>query len=356
MGGLNLQILQGDCRETLKTVPDGSVQCVVTSPPYWGLRSYLPKGHPKKALEIGLETTPEAYVENLKTVFREVWRVLRDDGTLWLNLGDSYVDGGRGSDSGSTLEGSRHNQAESRKAVTRTFFKGLKPKNLLGIPWRVAFALQADGWYLRCDIIWAKPNPMPESVVDRPTKAHEYLFLFSKREKYYYDSKAIAEPVTNFNPTGSNAMRGQGHFREAGGPANRPGREIAQIAPTKKSGNDRRKIGAERGRPDGHGSRMGASIPWEGVSRNKRSVWTLPVSPFSGAHFATFPAALIKPCILAGSGGADNFRPVRRQRHNRTGRARTGAQSDPLRTQRRVHSAHFSAHGSHAGPFVYITT
>ncbi len=217
-------VLDGDCVQSMKELPDGIINTCVTSPPYFGLRDYGCAG------QIGLEETPDYYVAKLVEVFREVKRVLRDDGTVFLNLGDSYG----------------------------------KEKQLLGIPWRVAFALQADGWYLRQDIIWHKPNPMPESVTDRCTKAHEYIFLLSKSPKYYFDSDAIKE----------DAVGGS-------------------------SGNTKRKS-----RPNQETLNKGdqcGSIPWEGKeTRNRRSVWTVTTKPYKGAHFAAFPPDLITPCILAG--------------------------------------------------------
>lgn len=240
------RIIQGDCRAVLRTLPDESVQCIVTSPPYFGLRDYGDAG------QIGLEQTPEQYVQEIVGVFREARRVLRHDGTLWLNLGDSYaaarggthqpaetLAGGAG---GRTAEGERVNRGrrDGYNPTRNAAAIGLKHKDLIGIPWRVALALQADGWYLRQDVIWHKPNPMPESVTDRFTKAHEYVFLLSKSERYYFDHEAVQEPAT--------------------------------------------------------GAR--------GV-RNKRSVWTVATKPFPGAHFATFPPELIRPCVLAGSGPGD---------------------------------------------------
>ena len=229
---MGIRILTGDCRDRLGLLGDGSVSCVVTSPPYWGLRDY---GHDG---QMGLEETPDAYVAGMVEVFREVRRVLRDDGTLWLNLGDSYVSSPRGN----------------------------KPKDLIGIPWRVAFALQADGWWLRQDIIWSKPNPMPESVTDRCTKAHEYLFLLSKSARYHFDADAIKEPMT-----ASSATR------------------LSQPGLAEQKGSDRVP-----------GKTNGAMKAVGGDTRNKRSVWTVATQPFSEAHFATFPPALIEPCILAG--------------------------------------------------------
>lgn len=236
----------GDCIESLRRMPEQSVHCCVTSPPYFGLRDYGVDG------QIGLEPTPDEFVQSLVEVFREVRRVLRDDGTLWLNLGDSYASGGR------------KTRASDEKLPSRGMGirpdDGAKPKDLLGIPWRVAFALQADGWYLRQDIIWHKPNPMPESVRDRCTKAHEYIFLLTKSAKYHYDHEAVKEPEVC------------GRQR---GPAEHP---------DKKSTNGN----------SGLGRRKSTGF------RNRRSVWTVTTKPFKGAHFATFPPDLIEPCILAG--------------------------------------------------------
>jgi DNA modification methylase len=252
----------GDCRDELKKMAAESVHCCVTSPPYWGLRDY------GEGDQIGLEATPEAYVEQMVNVFREVKRVLRGDGTLWLNLGDSYA----GDKSGGRNDTSKMYGAESQhlaaKGNLKTSTPGLKPKDLVGIPWRVAFALQADGWYLRQDIIWAKPNPMPESVTDRCTKAHEYIFLLSKSPLYYYDADAIREAST-----------GQG-----GAPANFARETKDHVIPGQSVAQHR----ADRTSTEDNGY------------RNKRSVWTVTTKPYKGAHFATFPPDLIKPCVLAG--------------------------------------------------------
>ena len=243
----NATLHLGDCLEVLRTLPEASVQCCVTSPPYYGLRDY---GH---ADQIGLEQSPEEYVAKLVAVFREVQRVLKDDGTLWLNLGDSYANGGRQSrDTDDKL---------SQRGMNVRPDDGAKPKDLLGIPWRVAFALQADGWYLRQDIIWAKPNPMPESVRDRCTKAHEYLFLLSKADRYYFDADAIAEP----------SIKGSAGSR------------------------------FDAGKTALHGlGRSSEKDRIERDSRNRRSVWTIATRPYKGAHFATFTPALVEPCVLAG--------------------------------------------------------
>jgi DNA modification methylase len=263
-------LLQGDCLATLKTIPDQSVNCCVTSPPYFGLRDY---GHDG---QIGLEETPEAYVGKMVEVFREVRRVLRDDGTLWLNLGDSYNNRscarksshqtGLGFDSEDLRKTWKDLSGEGR---TRMSFShnGMKEKDLIGIPWRVAFALQADGWYLRQDIIWHKPNPMPESVTDRCTKAHEYLFLLSKGPRYYFDSDAIKEPVAE----STKGRLSQPNLANQAGSARVPGKTNGNM---KAVGN--------------------------GENRNRRSVWTVTTKPYKGAHFATYPPELIRPCILAG--------------------------------------------------------
>lgn len=260
---MTIHILTGDCRDVLRTLADGSVQCCVTSPPYYGLRDYGVDG------QIGLEQTPDAFVAELVAVFREVRRVLRDDGTLWLNLGDSYASDtkGSGGTGKSTLVGTP-NDGNGQLFGARRVACDVPAKNLLGIPWRVAFALQADGWYLRQDIIWSKPNPMPESVRDRCTKAHEYMFLLSKSARYYYDSKAIAE-AGEWCGKQLGIVRGTKVRAEAMGRA--------------PSGNER--PGADATAPD---------------LRNKRSVWEVATQPFGEAHFATFPPALIEPCILAG--------------------------------------------------------
>jgi DNA modification methylase len=230
---LKIEILVGDCRERLREMEAGTAQCCVTSPPYFGLRDY---GHGE---QMGLEPTPDEFVAGMVDVFREVRRVLRDDGTLWLNIGDSYAGSGKGPAGNLRKENDEANMW--RTSASGLIPQGCKQKDLIGIPWMLAFALRADGWYLRQDIIWSKPNPMPESVQDRCTKAHEYLFLLSKGPRYYYGAAAIAEQATGQKP---------GNTQE---------------------------------------------------TRNKRSVWEVATQPFSEAHFATYPPALIEPCILAGS-------------------------------------------------------
>lgn len=251
-------ILQGDVLEKLKELKSNSIDCVVTSPPYWGLRDY---GNDN---QIGLEKTPEEYVAKMVEVFREVRRVLKDDGTLWLNIGDSYA----GNNSRASSNG-RAGYGNKRETVTARFGNGLKPKDLAGIPWRVAFALQADGWYLRQDIIWHKPNPIPESVRDRCTKSHEYVFLLTKKSKYYFDNEAIKEPS---NP------KWHSRYTYAFG-----GKKVSELKKTK--------FGATK--PSGHRNTY--------LKRNKRDVWQIPVKQFREAHFAVMPEALVEPCILAGS-------------------------------------------------------
>lgn len=236
---ITFQLHEGDCLSSLKTIPDESVACCVTSPPYFGLRDY---GH---EAQIGLETTPDAYVAKIVEVFREVRRVMKKDGTLWLNLGDSYAGSGRGlmgdgtpSDRGNAKQGTNRGTTVGSFVHVET---GLKPKDLIGIPWRVAFALQADGWWLRQDIIWHKSNPMPESVRDRCTKAHEYIFLLTKSERYFYNYENAMEPVTS------------------------EGRSM----------------------------------------RNRRSVWSINTEGYKGAHFATFPSEIPRLCIMAGTKAGD---------------------------------------------------
>ena len=271
-GDTTQTIYQGDALEVLRSLPSESVHCCVTSPPYWGLRDYGVEG------QIGLEPTLQEYVEVLVEVFREVRRVLRDDGTLWLNLGDSYASGGMSNPSSKSTLGGGKDLGAADYSITRKVPNGLKPKDLVGIPWRVAFALQADGWYLRSDIVWHKPNAMPESVTDRPTKAHEYIFLLSKSSKYYYDADSIREPLS------------EQRAKQAGklvDPGNDAKKRKKQIEHDKKRGSG--------GHFDGHKWRMNP------LGRNKRSVWTVSTKPFPGAHFAVYPPDLIEPMILAGT-------------------------------------------------------
>jgi DNA modification methylase len=335
--GVMITILQGDALEKLRELPNESVQCCVTSPPYWGLRDYgtaqweggdndcthkptdewlnrnftgetavicgkdsqrasgvsrwyqedgsCKCGAKRIDAQIGLEDTPDAYVAKLVEVFREVRRVLKNDGTLWLNLGDSYWNGGAQKRDGGHdfVDGGKPKLLAAKGSILQPKLApidGWKPKDLCGIPWRVAFALQADGWYLRSDIIWHKPNPMPESVTDRPTKAHEYLFLLSKQERYFYDVESIREKAIEGEDLG--LLRGRSFV---------DGNNVAWHAPSIQA---RQNNGVDS-RTAGNGF------------RNKRSVWTVPTSPYAEAHFATYPPDLIKPCILAGSRAGDTI-------------------------------------------------
>lgn len=299
-------IYHGDCVERMRLMDAQSVNCCVTSPPYFGLRDYGCAG------QIGLEETPDAFVQKLVEVFREVKRVLRDDGTLWLNLGDSYnANQGSGFDTNGD-GGARKALAASPKVSSG----GLPAKNLLGIPWRVAFALQADGWYLRQDIIWHKPNPMPESVKDRCTKAHEYIFLLSKSPRYYFDHEAIREEAVYGGnearyeraltadkslPTAErNGIRPRSSWKGSEFHTGKTGGHQLGRASKKRSGNKERKSGSARGCPENTRSNVFGSVPREGETRNKRSVWSVTSKPYKEAHFATFPPDLIVPCILAG--------------------------------------------------------
>jgi DNA modification methylase len=255
---MTVRIIVGDCREKLVDLPDASLHCCVTSPPYFGLRDYGVAG------QMGLEKTPASFVTGMVEVFREVRRVLRPDGTLWLNIGDSYAPNwsSRRAKGGSGLK-----DDESRDRWTKV--AGFPPKSLLGIPWRLAFALQDDGWLLRQDIIWNKPAPTPESVKDRCTRAHEYLFLLTKGPRYYFDAEAISETALNAGTIVSLGEKTMSKGQATGNNVKASGNGLAEtyLVPEK---------------------------------RNKRSVWTVPSAPFPEAHFATYPPDLIKPCILAG--------------------------------------------------------
>jgi DNA modification methylase len=366
------RILTGHCLDTLATLADKSVHCVVTSPPYWNLRDYgtaqweggdkgcdhkIPLatkggcavgnkqssnpgsygyrewlicgrcGAKRIDLQIGLEETPEAYVEKLVQVFREVRRVLRDDGTVWLNLGDSYW-GGKGK-SGYELP---HEAAERRGKTLQTSHNMpgymdmrpsdgkhpiIKPKDLVGIPWRVALALQADGWYLRSDIIWAKPNPMPESVTDRPTKAHEYIFLLSKSQRYYYDAEAVKEPVAESTvgrgPVDFGGKKGREYKPDANDPNFRNGKEqwgrTYDYQESSASGRNKRTVWTVDNTLDEFlkfAESQGVDVEgliaaFIGGQADLKTVWKVATHPFTGAHFATFPPKLIEPCILAGT-------------------------------------------------------
>jgi DNA modification methylase len=286
----------GDCRETMRRWAAQGIkaQMCVTSPPYFGLRSYLPDEHADKPLEIGLEQTPEQFIAGLVDVFRAVRDVLADDGTLWVNIGDSYARTG-GTDrkvSETAQVGSTRNTLEQMSDRTSNAAAlGLKSKDLIGIPWMLAFALRADGWYLRQDIIWHKPNPMPESVRDRCTKAHEYVFLLSKSERYFFDSEAMREPAVK-GAAGSEFHTGKTAAHQLGRASTKPRKQNRT--------NDSFVPGATA-----HGGLHREGSEREPESRNRRSVWTVATRPYKGAHFATFPPALIEPCILAGSRPGD---------------------------------------------------
>ncbi|MBY5698430.1 DNA-methyltransferase [Rhizobium leguminosarum] len=277
---MSVSILVGDCRQRLSEIPSNSVNTCVTSPPYFGLRNYGVGG------QIGLENDPAEFISAIVETFREVRRVLADDGTVWLNLGDSYAGGGCGArDAERWPKQSRndHMPAHAKK------MSGLKPKNLMGIPWRVALALQDDGWYLRQDIIWSKPNPMPESVADRCTKSHEYIFLLSKSPTYYFDQTSILEPVS----PNSHARVSQDVISQIGSARAHGGAKTMKAVSrnSKAAAND---PGVK------FNSSFDASVCLPVQMRNKRSVWTVTTRGFSGAHFATFPPQLIEPCIKAG--------------------------------------------------------
>lgn len=283
----------GDCLAGLREMDDESVNCCVTSPPYFGLRDY---GHDG---QIGLEPSPEEYVAKLVEVFREVRRVLRDDGTLWLNLGDSYANDGKwgGSSGGKHVTALHGDTGIGRGKVTT----GLKPKNLIGIPWRVAFALQADGWYLRQDIIWSKPNPMPESVKDRCTQSHEYLFLLSKSPRYFFNAEAIKEPAAQSSVERllQDVANQAGSLRANGG-SDRPFKAGGRSARDSFKRDGSKRVEAIPGQSVGTHRPERAESDHDIHSRNKRSVWSVATKPFAEAHFATFPEELIEPCLLAG--------------------------------------------------------
>lgn len=286
MMSYGIRLLQGDSLEILKTLPDSSIDCCVTSPPYYGLRDYGADG------QIGLEKTPEEYINKLVHIFSEVRRVLKDSGTLWINIGDSYAGSGKGAWRNKTAQKETYvTDPASPAAKMPKQFEGIKPKDLIGIPWMLAFALRRDGWYLRNDIIWYKPNAMPESVKDRCAKSYEHIFLLSKSRKYYFDWEAIKEPCVGFDkssPRGSkgtltpNAGRRRGNSKSfRGGGAYTDGCSFNNSAD-----NERKTHG---NLPNGKGT------------RNKRDVWSVATKGCKDAHFATFPQKLIEPCVLAGS-------------------------------------------------------
>ena len=296
------KIFFGDCRQSMKQLIEqgAKVQMCVTSPPYFGLRDYGVDG------QLGLENTVDEYVQNVVDVLRLVRELLHDDGTLWLNLGDSYAGSGRGMTRTGLNDGKNPKTKGLILPKQNAAQSNLKPKDLIGIPWRVAFALQADGWYLRQDIIWHKPNPMPESITDRCTKSHEYIFLFSKSRKYYFDHLAIKEPVAESSlkrlaqniddQSGSNRVPGK-----TNGPmkavCTRPSRDNFKRMDSKRAAvYPNQTIGTHRAERAER-----ADSEYDLPTRHKRSVWQVPTKPYKGAHFATFPIDLIEPCVLAGS-------------------------------------------------------
>lgn len=316
MGWLN-QCHFGDCRDTMRRmIADGvRVQCIVTSPPYWGLRDYGVDG------QIGLEPTLPEFLAQLVEVFDLCRQLLTDDGTLWLNMGDSYAANGRsGLNTGFAgravkYSGGGHRAEQARNRSEKTVPHGLKPKDLIGQPWRLAFALQDAGWWLRQDIIWSKPNPMPESVRDRCTKSHEYLFLMSRSERYYFDFDANKESAVGGScavPAGWDT--GTGAHRELKGRYSGSGVGFGHgydADPKPRSRRDSLKREGSKREQAIPGQTVGTHRPdrteseWDVSRRNRRSVWTIPTQAYSGAHFATFPEALVEPCVLAGSRPGD---------------------------------------------------
>ena len=270
------KIINGNSLEVLKSLPDNSIDCCVTSPPYYALRDYGVDG------QIGLEETPEAYIAKLSDVFMEVYRVLKPEGTLWLNIGDSY----NGNKKGNT-ETIKHKVVAESNDFHKKLWKGAKQKDLIGVPWMLAFTLRSQGWYLRQDIIWEKGNPLPESVTDRCTKSHEYIFLMSKSQKYYFDYEAIQEEATSSGkPRVFGANNQKGTLRNDVGRVFNPRTKNCQYDGQKPNSFH---LSRENGEPDK-----------EYYVRNKRDVWSVNVKPCKEAHFATYPFELIKPCILAG--------------------------------------------------------
>lgn len=285
------KIIHSDCIQGMKELPDNSVDCCVTSPPYYGLRDY---GHDG---QIGLEETPEQYVAKMVEVFEQVRRVLKPEGTLWLNLGDSYArEGGDSKSKGRHLDGRDNNPTTGSNRYAKDF--NLKPKDLIGIPWMVAFALRSAGWYLRQDIIWHKPNPMPESVTDRCTKAHEYIFLMSKSQRYYYDQEAIKQPIAEASIERlSQDVESQEGSSRVPGKSNGNMKAVGRKEYTKDQAGGGSNITGHSGGYRSDGSPQEYLLTGKA---NKRSVWTVTTKPFKEAHFATFPEDLIVDCIKAG--------------------------------------------------------
>lgn len=304
----------GDCRDSMRTLIDagyaGSIQTIVTSPPYWGLRDYGVSG------QLGQEPTLKEFIANMVEVFDLCRELLADNGTLWMNMGDSYASrGGQGPMTGKAFEGRARADDNICLSNRAAGVDGLKNKDIVGQPWRLAFALQDAGWYLRQDIIWSKPNPMPESVRDRCTKAHEYIFLLSKNERYYFDQDAILEPVSpNTHARLSQDVQSQIGSARANGGSKTNGNMKAVArgvgwghgtdAEDRQRGRVKRKL-ADDGSGTKNNESMNSALAIMPDKRNKRSVWTIPTESFSGAHFATFPRALVEPCILAGSRAGD---------------------------------------------------
>lgn len=324
MNEITTSIVNGDCRTELQKLEAKSIQTCVTSPPYFGLRDYGVDG------QIGLEPTVQEYVSEMVAVFREVKRVLKDDGTLWLNLGDSYSGSGKGGQSeekrSKNFQPVYPKTGETARIAANTKFAGekrtptnFKPKDLIGIPWRVAFALQEDGWYLRQDIIWSKPNPMPESVADRCTKSHEYIFLLSKMPRYFYDHEAIKEPLKDASIARlMQDVENQQGSERAVGKTNGNMKAVARIGGNKFGDNadvHHRTASGKEWNPkqagggskvSGHSGYFAADgSPLCGLTANKKSVWTVTTKGYKDAHFATFPEKLIEPCVLAGSREGD---------------------------------------------------
>lgn len=345
------KILIGDSLEILRKMESNSVDCVVTSPPYFGLRDYGVKG------QLGLEKTPEEFIRNMVAVFSEVRRVLKKEGTLWLNIGDSYAGSGRGRDAdgvwnpgkGGSKQETNKGAVSGRRVSEKSFSKkaleagvignawvkpppGIKAKDLIGIPWMLAFALRTGGWYLRQDIIWAKPNPMPESVQDRCTKSHEYIFLLSKSSSYYYDHKAISEPLSDSSVSRlAQEIEAQKGSDRVPGKTNGTMKAVARKEFSSSMAGGGSNIVGHSGamKPDG--------TPFEYAltgKRNKRSVWTVTTKPFKGAHFATFPEELIEPMILAGCPrGGGGVGPLFRRGDHRSRCKEAGAQLHRHRDQ-----------------------
>ena len=325
-----------DALAAAKLLPDACVDCIVTSPPYYGLRDYGIDG------QIGLEDTPEQFIERLVAVFRELRRALKDNGTLWVNIGDSYAGSGKGAWKNKTAPKETYvPDVDSPQCQMQKIPTGYKAKDLIGIPWMLAFALRADGWYLRQDIIWHKPNPMPESVTDRCTKAHEYIFLFSKSARYYFDAEAIKEPANGWNGS---------KFEDGKNLINHP--NVGKNRQRKPAGWDTGKGGHGSFHRDGRAKTVEYTEITVATSttRNKRSVWTIPPRPCKEAHFATYPEDLIVPCILAGcpEGGTvlDPFNGTGTTRivANKLGRNAIGFELNPeyieIENRRRIGRAH----------------